>query len=160
MIAIICPWIPNMIRATGITGGYEIPGFGIMCVVILVCLALIKYGYFDSIALAGENALNHGQEGIMVINNNHVITYFNHRMKEMFDQIALKQSAYKNEMLQDIFEGRKKTLEMNGRMYEMRVEPLNEGGYEQGKMLWMFDITEHHNLVMQISDLAHKDSLT
>ena len=160
MIAIICPWIPNMIRATGITGGYEIPGFGIMCVVILVCLALIKYGYFDSIALAGENALNHGQEGIMVINNNHVITYFNHRMKEMFDQIVLKQSAYKNEMLQDIFEGRKKTLEMNGRMYEMRVEPLNEGGYEQGKMLWMFDITEHHNLVMQISDLAHKDSLT
>ena len=159
-VAILCPWIPNLIRETGITGGYEIPCFGIMGAVILVGLALIKYGYFDSIALAGENALSHGQEGIMVINNNHVITYYNNRMQEMFGQLALKQSAYRNKTLEDIFEGRLKTLELKERIYEMRVEPLNEGGYVQGQMLWMLDITEHHKMLSQISDLAHKDSLT
>ncbi len=158
--AISCPWLPNFIRDTGITRGYEIPCFGIMGAVVLVGLALVKYGYFDSLALAGENALSHGQEGIMVINNNRIITYYNKRMEEMFGKLALKQDAYKNSTLADVFEGRLKTLELGERMYEMRVEPLDKGGYTQGHMLWMLDITEHHRMLMKISDLAHKDSLT
>ena len=159
-VAIFCPWLPNVIRETGITGGYEIPGFGIMGAVIFVGMALIRYGYFDSIALAGENALSHGQEGIMVINNHGVITYFNNRMQEVFGQLGLKQNVYNNEALAEIFEGKVKNLELNGSIYEMRVEPLNEGGYVQGQMLWMLDITEHHKMLAKISDLAHKDSLT
>lgn len=158
--AIMCPWLPNFIRSTGITGGYEIPGFGIMGAAILVGMALIYYGYFDSIALAGENALGHGQEGIMVIDNHHTITYCNKRMQEVFGQLALRQNAYRSQVLKDIFEGRQKTLELNGRMYEMRVEELMEGGYVQGHMMWLLDITAHHDMLMKISDLAHKDSLT
>lgn len=158
--AILCPWIPNYIRDTGITGGYEVPCLGILGAVVLVGLALIKYGYFDSLALAGENALRHGQEGIMVINSNHIITYYNQRMQEMFGQLALKQNAYNNKILEDIFEGRLNTLELKGRIYEMRVEALKEGGYVQGHMLWMLDITKHHQMLVQISNLAHKDALT
>lgn len=158
--AIACPWIPNFIRDTGITGGYEVPCFGIAGAVILVGMALIRYGYFDSLALAGENALNHGQEGIMVINNHHIITYYNKRMEEMFGQLALKKNAYENGMLKDIFEGQIKELKLKDKIYEMRVEPLEEGGYAQGYMLWMLDITEHHRMLTQISDLAHKDALT
>lgn len=159
-IAIACPWIPNLIREAGLTGGYEVPCLGIMGAVILVGMALIKYGYFDSIALAGENALSHGQEGIMVINNNRVITYYNNRMEEMFGQLALKQKISNHPMLEDIFEGKLKTLELKERIYEMRVEPLAESGYVQGYMLWMLDITEHHEMLEKISDMAHKDSLT
>lgn len=158
--AVICPWLPNVIRNMGLTGGYEVPCLGIMGAVILVGLALMRYGYFDSIALAGENALSHGQEGIMVINNHRAITYFNQRMVEMFGQMALKQNAYQNETLRNIFEGKLKTLELNEKIYEMRVEPLVEGGYIQGYMLWMLDITEHHKILLKISDMAHKDSLT
>lgn len=159
-VAIFCPWLPSFARDLGLTGGYEVPCFGIAGAVILVGMALLKYGYFDSIALAGENALNHGQEGIMVINNNHMITYYNNRMEEVIGQLALKKDAYKNQLLQDIFEGRQKNLALNEHIYEMRVEPLTEGGYIQGKMLWMFDVTEHHKMLAQISELAHKDSLT
>ncbi len=158
--AVICPWLPNAVRAVGLTGGYEVPCFGILAAVILVGMALIKYGYFDSITLAGENALGHGQEGIMVVNNNHVITYYNNRMQEVFGQLALKQNAYDNQALADIFDGNIRTYESKGHIYEMRVEPLMEGGYVQGQMLWMLDITEHHKMLEKISDLAHKDSLT
>lgn len=159
-LAILCPWIPNIIRATGITKGYEVPGIGIAVAVVFVSLALIKYGYFDSIALAGENALEHGTEGIMVISSNHSITYYNKSMETILGQLALKKDAYKNEMLADIFEGRQKTLEKDGKIYEMRVESLIERGYAQGKMLWALDITEHHNMMMQLNVLASKDSLT
>lgn len=158
--AIICPWIPNFIRGTGLTGGYEIPFLGVAGAVVLVGMALIKYGYFDSIALAGENALKHGTEGIMVIDINHMITYYNTTMEEMFGELALKKDAYKNDKLADIFEGKIKTLEIEDRMYEMRVESLTESGYVQGYMLWVLDITEHHEMLMKVNTLANKDSLT
>ena len=159
-VSIICPWLPNFLRDAGLTGGYEIPCFGIVLAVVLVGMALIRYGYFDSIALAGENALNHGQEGIMVIDSRHIITYCNKRMEQMFAEIAPKKDAYENPVLKDIFEGKIKTLEQDDKIYEMRIEPLEEGGYIQAYMLWILDITEHHKLLLQISDLAHKDSLT
>lgn len=158
--SILCPWIPNLIRSMGLTGGYEIPCLGVAGTVILVGMALIKYGYFDSIALAGENALKHGMEGIMVINTNHSITYYNKRMEKMFGQLALKKDAYENDTLAGIFEGKIRTIEMEDRVYEMRVESLIEGGYVQGCMLWALDITEHHNMLMQVNKLANKDSLT
>lgn len=158
--AIVCPWIPILLRDAGLTGGYEVPCLGVVAAAILVGMALIKYGYFDSIALAGENALNHGKEGIMVINTRRVIIYFNKKVEEMFGNLSLKQNVYENKMLADIFEGKIKTLEIEGRMYEMRVEPLVEGGYEQGHMLWALDITEHHEKLVKVSDLASKDALT
>lgn len=158
--AIVCPWIPNFIRNTGITGGYEVPFIGLAGAVILVGMALIKYGYFDSIALAGENALKHGTEGIMVTNTNHIITYYNKRMEEMFGQLSLKKNVYENKILGDIFEGNIRTLEIKGRMYEMRVESLKEGGCVQGYMLWVFDITKHHDMLMKLNTLANRDSLT
>lgn len=159
-VAILCPWIPLVIRATGITGGYEIPCFGIALAVVLVGSTLLRYGYFDSITMAGENALSHGQEGVMVINNRDIITFYNSRMETIFGKLALKNSVHAHPVLKDIFEGKVKTLEINDSIYEMRIEPLEEGGYVQGYMLWVLDITEHHKMLMQISDLAHKDSLT
>ncbi len=158
--SLLCPWIPNVIRGMGITAGYEIPCVGIAGAVILVGMALIRYGYFDSIALAGENALKHGMEGIMVINTDHCITYFNKRMEKMFGKLTLKKDAYKNSTLADVFEGKIRTLEIEDRVYEMRVESLIEGGHVQGYMLWGLDITEHHNVLMQVNKLANNDSLT
>ena len=159
-VAISCPWLPNLVRSTGITGGYEIPCFGIMGAVVLVGLALTRYGYFDSLALAGENALTHGKEGIMVIGNNRVLAYYNKRMEDVFGHLTLKQDVYKHKVLQDIFEGRTKILERNNQIYEMRVEPLMEGDHVLGRMLWMLDVTEHHRMLAKISDMAHTDSLT
>ena len=149
-IAVSCPWLPNLIRMTGITGGYEIPCLGIMGAVVLVGMALIRYGYFDSIALAGENALSHGQEGIMVVDNRHIITYFNKRMEELFENLTLKQSIYENAILTDIYTGKIKNLDRQDRTYEMRVEPLLEGGHNQGYMIWVLDVTEHQKMLLSM----------
>lgn len=150
VIAVSCPWLPNLIRSTGITGGYEIPCFGIMGAVVLVGMALTKYGYFDSIALAGENALSHGKEGIMVVDNRQIITYFNKGIEELFENLTLKQKIYEHPTLTDIYEGKIKNLEMQGKIYEMRVEPLLEGGHIQGHMIWVLDVTEHHQMLVNM----------
>lgn len=74
--------------------------------------------------------------------------------------MMLKQNAYQNTMLKEIFEGRMKNLERDGKVYEMRVESLKEGGYIQGYMLWVLDVTQHHEMLMKIRDMANKDALT
>lgn len=63
-------------------------------------------------------------------------------------------------VLQDIFTKKKKTLTVNGKVYEMRLEPLMESGYLQGYMLWAINMTEHYKHLMKIEDIAKKDALT
>lgn len=158
--AIICPWLPVILRSLGLTGGYEIPSLGIVGSALFICLALLKYGFFDSVALAGENALKHGNEGILVINTNRQIVYANHSIQELFGTMREYGNAYEIPQLQDIFEGNTKMLESNGEMYEMRVEPLIESGYLQGYMLWALNMTEHYQQLMKVTDIAKKDALT
>lgn len=157
---IICPWIPILLRSLGLTGGYEIPSIGIAGSAWFICLALLKYGFFDSVALAGESALRHGNEGILVINTNRQIVYANHFIQELFGQLTEYSNVKDYPVLQDIFTKKKKTLTVNGKVYEMRLEPLMESGYLQGYMLWAINMTEHYKHLMKIEDIAKKDALT
>lgn len=158
---IICPWIPILLRSLGLTGGYEIPSIGIAGSAWFICLALLKYGFFDSVALAGESALRHGNEGILVINTNRQIVYANHFIQELFGHLTEYSNVKDYPVLQDIFTEKKKTLTVNGKVYEMRLEPLMESGYLQGYMLWAINMTEHYKHLMKIEDIADfKESLS
>jgi len=157
---VICPWLPQLIRATGLTGGYEISALGVLGSEICLSIALLKYGYFDSIQLARENALNHGNEGIMVINPRKRILYFNRIMQEIFPDIRVQKHAYTLPHLKDILENDMKSLTLEDKVYEMRMEPLIEAGYVQGNMLWAIDMTEHYKQLKAAEDSAHTDALT
>lgn len=161
IVCSVCsPWIPAILRALGLTGGYEIPALGIVGTAFFMMLAFGKYGYFDSVSLAGENALNHGTEGILVIDNHKRILYFNKQMEYLFPEIFQYQDVHMVSHMDDIFDNKLKNLEIKGHIYEMRVDSLLESNHIQGYMLWAFDVTEHHNLLMKVTDSAKKDSLT
>lgn len=160
LLGCLVPWFTNLVRATGITGGYEITFIGILGTDIFVVSALLKYGYFDSVQLAGENALNHGTEGILVISTNHKILYFNTVMKTLFPEMRLYQDAYKYLFLKEIFENSTKTFSADGHTYDMRTEPLLEHNHIQGYMLWAIDMTNHYKQLHAIQNSAHTDELT
>lgn len=159
-IAIICPWFPIIFRELGLTGGYEVPAFGIAAAAFFMSISFIKYGYFDSLSLASENAFNRGTEGVLVIDSRHKVLYFNKRMSSLFPTLTQFEDAYQIPHMKDIFNREIKNLEIDQHVYEMRVDPLVESGYIQGYMLWVLDITEHHNLLMKVNDIANKDPLT
>lgn len=160
IISIICPWFPIIFRELGLTGGYEVPAFGVAASAFFMSLSFIKYGYFDSLSLASENAFNRGTEGILVIDSSHKILYFNKRMSSLFPSLARFEDAYQITHMQEIFNREIKNLEIEQHIYEMRIDPLMESGYIQGYMLWVLDITEHHNLLMKVNDIAKRDPLT
>ncbi len=160
MLGIVCPWVPIALRLLGLTGGYEISALGVLGADICLAMALLKYGYLDSIQLARENALNHGNEGILVISPKKRILYFNRIMQDIFPDIRLHKHAYTLPYLKDILENDMKSLSLEEKVYEMRIEPLIEAGYVQGNMLWAIDMTEHYKQLRAAENSAHTDALT
>lgn len=160
VLAVLCPWLPLVLRTAGLTGGYEISGLGVLGSELCLAIALLKYDYFDSIQVARENALNHGNEGIMVINPRKRILYYNHIMEEIFPDIRPHKNAYMLPHIEDIIENNLKRLPLNDKVYDMRVEPLIEAGYVQGYMLWAIEMTEHYKKLDAAENNAHTDALT
>lgn len=155
-----CPWIATLLRGTGISGGYELASFGALGTIIFVFLALIKYGYFDSVQLATENAMNHSAEGIMVLSLNHRILYYNEAMLQIIPRLQLNINANKIDCLKNVLNQTSHTLTIGNHIYEIRLEPLTENNYVQGYMLWTINMTEHYRQLAEAESSAHTDDLT
>ncbi|MGN0341622.1 MAG: diguanylate cyclase domain-containing protein, partial [Roseburia sp.] len=160
IIGIICVWLPYPIKLLGLTGGYEIPGVGITCAGVFFYQILIRYGFLDSVTLASENVLDHGDEGILVLGTDYRIQYHNRQLDEIFGDIPHDMDLRTHQWLGQVLNGTCDTLELHGRTYEFRVETLTDCGYEQGKMIWIHDATEHHESMERVREIAIKDPLT
>ncbi len=160
MIALISVWMPYLLKVVGLTGGYEIPSIGIMGAVIAIGVAIIKYNYLDSISIAGENALLHGHEGILVIDNDNRLLFANKQAKELFGSMDSFTNIHTNSTLKNVLDGNTKQFKHNDKVYELRVDPLMEGGNKQGDMIWALDITSHYNQFLEVNKLAKHDALT
>lgn len=153
-------WIPYCATVTGLTGGYEIPAAGFIIVGLFLYLTFIKFGALDSISLAGENALEHGREGIIVIDNAYRIKYHNKMVHKVVGDFPHDQDIHRWPIINEVISGERTSIEIHDRIYDFEVEPLVENGYEQGKMIWIIDNTEHHAAMKEIEEYANRDPLT
>lgn len=153
-------WLPYPLKLLGLTGGYEIPGVGIAMGGICFYFILIRYGFLDSVSLASESALDHGQEGIVVLGVDYTIQYHNRQLDDIFGDIPHNMDLREHPEFASILAGDVERMERNGRIYEFRLEQLKENGYNRGMMIWILDSTEHYAALEQMIETATKDSLT
>ena len=52
------------------------------------------------------------------------------------------------------------TIESNGRIYELKAEPIYEAEYTQGYMVRIFDYTSHYRSMEELRRSVHIDALT
>lgn len=173
MLCAICsPWLAIMIREMGLTGGYEVSFLGIIFLVVFSMLALIKYGYFDSVQQAVTNVIYKSNEGLLVLDNNKYVLYYNNIVQQIFPEISEKQPLYNVPVLGDTLKKcfdengdidgnhAQNIVEANDRVYEMKTEPIIEAGYTQGYMVRVFDYTVHYRSMEELKRTAHIDALT
>lgn len=160
LCAMISMWLPSVVKALGLTGGYEIPALFIPIAAFFLTMAFVKYNYLDSVNLGFSNAVNQGREGILIIDRNHRILYFNEWVSGIFGRLEQYGDAWKLPEVRDAFLGNHETLNRDGHTYELRVEPLIEQGHETGEILWVFDLTEHYRYLDKMKEQAARDSLT
>lgn len=166
------PWLAIIVRSMGLTGGYEVSFLGIIFTAIFMILALIKYGYFDSVQLAVTNVIYKSNEGLLVLDNDKYVLYYNNIVQKIFPQIAERQSVKLVPVLSDMMNkcfdengeivesSMQNTIEANDRIYEMKTEPILEAGYIQGYMVRVFDYTTHYRSMEELRKTAHIDALT
>lgn len=87
LIGMCFPRLVVVIRSMGLTGGYEISFLGIIFTSGFAMLALIKYGYFDSVQQAVTNVIYKSNEGLLVLDNNKYVLYYNSIFRQIFPEI-------------------------------------------------------------------------
>lgn len=171
-LAMSFPWLVIIIRSMGFTGGYEISFLGVISAAIAAICALIKYGYFDSVQQAVTNVIYKSSEGLLVLDNNKCILYYNSIVKKLFPEAADNKPLSKIPTMSNaigscfdekgslIESAAPNTFEANDRVYEIKSEPILESGYIQGFMVRIFDYTTHYRNLEELKKSAHTDALT
>lgn len=167
LIGMCFPWLVVVIRSMGLTGGYEISFLGIIFTAVFAMLALIKYGYFDSVQQAVTNVIYKSNEGLLVLDNDKNVLYYNSIIKQIFPEIAERQSVSTVPVLCDTVDnyfdknsGIPNTVEADGRIFEIKAEPILEAGYIQGYTFRAFDSTEHYRSIEELRRSAHFEAFT
>lgn len=158
--AIACPWFPLIIRASGITGGYEVSFLGVAASSLLIMTALVRYGYLDSVQLAGTNALFNANEGLMVIDTSNQILYCNKRLNEWFPEAVKYGNAADYLDINTILHGNALRITLNNCICDIISEPIIEMNETQGYLIRIMDMTEHYQKLDQAEKSAHIDALT
>ena len=154
-------WIPYAITMTGITGGYEIPGFGVVGAAILFTICFFKYGSLDAVALASVNALGKAGEGVIIIDDRLVVTFTNSLADGIVESDSLvNTSAKNNKVIAAILGGELTEMGYEDKVYEIKVDELKTSTLIQGYTIWFIDATKHKAQLDEAENMAFHDALT
>lgn len=154
------PAIGVLLKNFHVFSGYDLFSLSIVLMLLFFYQALIRYGFFNSIVLAGENAIAKASEGIAVTDINYKIIFVNDKIKASFPELAQITSLRDSTTFSAVVDGKLKSCMVDQNVYDMRVETLVEMGYNQGYMIWAIDMTEHYTNLDRMRMRAETDPLT
>lgn len=131
-----------MIKIAGAFGSYNPIVIAMTFNMFCMMIALVKYSYFDSLHAAVDNAFNHGNEGLIILDGEDRIVFVNHRMNELFPDIRKGNTIDKYQEIGELLGQDKHLLYRESTAYELRVEDIIECGEKNGRMLWFVDQTQ------------------
>lgn len=160
LYAVIAMWGAYIVKPLNLTNGYEIPALFIPFTAYFLTRALVKYNYLDSVMVDFTSALSRGQTGVLVIDRNHKVLYHNESMHKLFGEFHKYDDAFRLPGLEKAFQEKISTMELRGRTYEMKVEPVLEQGHHTGDIIWVYDMTQRLQDYDRAVETSTHDDLT
>ena len=120
--------------------------------------------FFDTLS---KHVIYKSSEGLLVLDNSKNVLYYNSIVKHIFPEIAVNKPVdrevtekcfYENGCINEL--RTQNTIESNGRIYELKAEPIYEAEYTQGYMVRIFDYTAHYRSMEELRRSVHIDALT
>lgn len=131
-----------MLKIAGLFGSYNPIVVAMTFSMFCMMIAMVRYSYFDSLHAAVDNAFNHGNEGLIILDGEDRILFVNHRIKELFPDICEGSKIYKYQEICRLLNDEEHLLHKNSVVYELRAEDIIEHGEKNGRMLWFVDQTQ------------------
>ena len=131
-----------LVKIAGVFGSYNPIVIAMTFSMFCMMIAMIRYSYFNSLDAAVDNAFNHGNEGLIILDREDTVVFVNHRMDELFPDIRKGSIINQYQKIKEIIEGDEHLLRRGGVVYELRAENIIEHGERNGRMLWFVDQTQ------------------
>jgi len=130
------------LKITGVFGSYNPIVIAMTFSVFCMMIAMVRYSYFDSLHVAVDNAFNHGNEGLIILDSKDMILFANRRMDKLFPNICEGSAISRYGEIRDLMESDEHLLFRDGEVYELREENIVEQGEVNGRMLWFVNQTQ------------------
>ena len=131
-----------VLKGIGLFGSYNPVVIAMTVMMYCMMMAMVRYSYFGSLHAAVDNAFNHGNEGLIILDEDQRIIFVNQRMDELLPDIHRGSSIDRYPEICDLLGGQEKLLHRENAVYELRVEDIIEHGEKAGCMLWLIDQTQ------------------
>lgn len=133
--------VGDFISMFDIVPGYGFIAIGITISLIILFVAIYKYGILDVMQVAKDKIIEKASEGVIVVDKDKKFVYANEKAREILPYLADNDIKAINENISSIFEGEMLMITANHGHYEAKVSELKENGYIKGYMAWLFDLT-------------------
>lgn len=141
LVAVGIESVGYTISLSGIAGCYDTTVLGYTIAMIFMYIAIFKTDLLDSLQLAKDYVVDEVTEGIIVIDIEGEITYFNKQISEIFPDIKNNQEQV-IEMIKDSLDN-KKPLTLGDRIYTTIEKEIVEDDKVAANVIVIIDDTAH-----------------
>lgn len=140
MLAGVFPTLILGLYLSGVMNEFDPTPIGITISCCLVTLNVLNYGLLDTMQLAKENVIENVKEGVLIIDSNSNLLYYNEIAREIFPQ--LENPNMTGDVVNTVFSKNGESVyNIGNKNYEIRISPLVEDTTIKGYMAWIFDMT-------------------
>ena len=139
-----------IVYLTGITDGYNVTVLGYSISTVIMLIAIFRYDLLDTLELTREYVVDKLSEGIIAVDTEGRVRYFNEPAKALYPQLT--ESPY--ETVDSIEEAISKgaTIDIGDRIYTPCVNELEFEGENFGSLYMLVDDTEHYRYMDQLKE--------
>lgn len=149
----IIPIVGFVIYLSGITRGYDITLLAYFIDTLLLSVLIFREKIFHTLALAKDLAIDSLAEGLVVVDNQEEVIYFNQKAKQIYERVSIgKCDAILEDMDECILE--KKNIVCDRRIYTASSHLIEQENTYYGKMYVLTDITDSYHYTQNIKEQA------
>jgi len=141
------------IYLSGVTKGYDITLLAYLIDTILLSVLIFRDTIFDALTLAKDLAMDDLAEGLVVVDNEEQVIYFNRKAEQIYSGITLgKSEAILEDMDRCILE--QENIHQDRNVYSVSSHMIDKENIYYGKMYVLADITDGYHYTQSIKEQA------
>lgn len=137
---------------------YDLTMIGSILGTVIMFVSIFKFNLLGTKDIARDFMVDRLSEGVIAVDNDGEIQYFNEPAKELYPKIETNPGPVIESVRKAILHGR--TIQINDRIFTPEENDLRYEGESFGKLFVLIDATEHYNRLKKQQKILRRELLT
>ncbi len=139
-----------ILKMCEVFGSYNPVSIALVATMYCIMLALVKHGYFASLDAAMDNALNHGEEGLLIIDTGGNVVFTNKKVKKLLPRLKVGDRLMDQKEIMETLRKEDHICKIGEDSWELRMEDIIENEQKSGSMVYLINLTEHTKYLEEV----------